>query len=79
MWGRSRWGIRSFCTHEGSGNSGTYEVLAELMPGANLKGDGFSCFAVTKNKRDFELFLWMRKEYRKHKGCNFLRFMVLVL
>lgn len=49
------------------------------MPGANLKGDGFSCFAVTKNKRDFELFLWMRKEYRKHKGCNFLRFMVLVL
>lgn len=31
-----------FNTHEGSGNAGTYAVLAELMSGANLKGDGFN-------------------------------------
>ena len=31
-----------FNTHEGSGNSGTYETLARLMPGAKLVGGGFN-------------------------------------
>ena len=31
-----------FNTHEGSGNSGTYEALARLMPGAKLVGGGFN-------------------------------------
>ena len=31
-----------FNTHEGSGNSGTYEALKSKMPGATLKGDGFN-------------------------------------
>lgn len=31
-----------FNTHEGSGNAGTYKTLVGLMPGANLKGDGFN-------------------------------------
>lgn len=33
-----------FCTHEGSGNSGTYEILKSKMPGATLEGDGFEMF-----------------------------------
>ena len=36
-----------FCTHEGSGNAGTYETLVGLMPGANLKGDGFNMSGAT--------------------------------
>ena len=36
-----------FCTHEGSGNAGTYEVLVGLMPSANLKGDGFNMSGAT--------------------------------
>lgn len=31
-----------FNTHEGSGNSGTYDILKSKMPGATLKGDGFN-------------------------------------
>lgn len=31
-----------FNTHEGSGNSGTYDALRDKMPGATLKGDGFN-------------------------------------
>lgn len=31
-----------FNTHEGSGNSGTYEKLKVKIPGATLKGDGFN-------------------------------------
>ena len=31
-----------FNTHEGSGNSGTYQILRELMPGATLKGEGYN-------------------------------------
>jgi flavodoxin len=31
-----------FNTHEGSGNSGTYETLKSKMPEATLKGDGFN-------------------------------------
>ncbi len=31
-----------FNTHEGSGNSGTYEILKEKLSGATLKGDGFN-------------------------------------
>lgn len=31
-----------FCTHEGSGNAGTYESLKAKLAGAILKGDGFS-------------------------------------
>ena len=31
-----------FNTHEGSGNSGTYEILKSKMSGAILKGDGFN-------------------------------------
>ena len=31
-----------FNTHEGSGNSGTYEILKNKMTGATLKGDGFN-------------------------------------
>ena len=31
-----------FNTHEGSGNSGTYETLKSKMSGATLKGDGFN-------------------------------------
>lgn len=33
-----------FNTHEGSGNSGTYEVLKQKLPNSTLKGDGF-CLA----------------------------------
>lgn len=31
-----------FNTHEGSGNSGTYEKLQQLLAGATVKGDGFN-------------------------------------
>lgn len=31
-----------FNTHEGSGNSGTYEILKSKMPGTTLKGNGFN-------------------------------------
>ena len=31
-----------FNTHEGSGNSGTYEKLQSILTGAELKGDGFN-------------------------------------
>lgn len=31
-----------FNTHEGSGNSGTYDILKSKMSGATLKGDGFN-------------------------------------
>jgi flavodoxin len=31
-----------FNTHEGSGNSGTYEALQAVANGATLKGDGFN-------------------------------------
>ena len=31
-----------FCTHEGSGNAGTYERLKLKMPGATLEGGGFN-------------------------------------
>ena len=31
-----------FNTHEGSGNSGTYQTWQTLMIGATLKGDGFN-------------------------------------
>ena len=36
-----------FNTHEGSGNSGTYETLKSKMPGATLKGDGFNMSGST--------------------------------
>ena len=41
-----------FNTHEGSGNAGTYEKLAELMPGATLKGDGFNMSGSTARTED---------------------------
>lgn len=31
-----------FNTHEGSGNSGTYDTLKTMLPNATLKGDGFN-------------------------------------
>lgn len=31
-----------FNTHEGSGNSGTYQTLQQILPTATLKGDGFN-------------------------------------
>lgn len=31
-----------FCTHEGSGNAGTYGTLKEILADAILKGDGFN-------------------------------------
>lgn len=36
-----------FNTHEGSGNSGTYEILKSKLAGANVIGDGFN---MTGNK-----------------------------
>lgn len=31
--------VRPFCTHEGSGSAGTFEALADSLPGATV-GDG---------------------------------------
>ena len=36
-----------FNTHEGSGNSGTYEILSQKLQGAILKGDGFNMSGST--------------------------------
>ena len=36
-----------FNTHEGSGNSGTYDILKSKMSGAILKGDGFNVSGST--------------------------------
>ena len=38
--------IIPFNTHEGSGNSGTYEALQTAVNGATLKGDGFNMTGV---------------------------------
>lgn len=34
--------VAPFNTHEGSGNSGTYETLKSQLKGANVVGDGFN-------------------------------------
>lgn len=41
-----------FNTHEGSGNSGTYETLNDKMSGATLKGDGFNMSGSTARTDD---------------------------
>ena len=41
-----------FNTHEGSGNSGTYETLKDKMSGATLKGDGFNMSGSTARTND---------------------------
>lgn len=41
-----------FNTHEGSGNSGTYEVLKSKMPGATLRGDGFNMSGLAARTDD---------------------------
>ena len=41
-----------FNTHEGSGNSGTYEILKEKLSGATLKGDGFNLPGSTSRTDD---------------------------
>lgn len=38
--------IIPFNTHEGSGNSGTYEKLKEKLPTANIIGDGFNLSGI---------------------------------
>ena len=50
-----------FNTHEGSGNSGTYETLQEKLAGAELKGDGFNlsgAVARTENGKN-QLESWL--------------------
>ena len=39
--------IIPFNTHEGSGNSGTYDILKARMTGATLKGNGFNMSGST--------------------------------
>lgn len=41
-----------FNTHEGSGNSGTYDILKSKMAGATLKGDGFNMSGSTARTDD---------------------------
>ena len=41
-----------FNTHEGSGNSGTYDILKSKMTGATLKGDGFNMAGSTARTND---------------------------
>lgn len=50
-----------FNTHEGSGNSGTYDILKEKMKGASLKGDGFNMPGSTARKSDGikKLDIWL--------------------
>lgn len=52
-----------FCTHEGSGNSGTYEKLQAKLPGAALKGDGFNMTGtVARTEKGLEqLDEWLNK------------------
>jgi flavodoxin len=49
------WNVKTvipFNTHEGSGNSGTYDILKSKMTGATLKGDGFNMFGSTARTND---------------------------
>lgn len=50
-----------FNTHEGSGNSGTYAALAQKLPGATLKGDGFNMSGAKARTADglAELNAWL--------------------
>ena len=41
-----------FNTHEGSGNSGTYDILKSKMSGATLKGGGFNVLGSTARTDD---------------------------
>ena len=41
-----------FNTHEGSGNSGTYEILKSLLAGANVVGDGFNMTGTVARTED---------------------------
>lgn len=41
-----------FNTHEGSGNSGTYDILKSKMAGATLKGNGFNMSGSTARTDD---------------------------
>ena len=41
-----------FNTHEGSGNSGTYEILKTKLVGAELKGDAFNMSGSTARTED---------------------------
>ena len=51
-----------FNTHEGSGNAGTYEILKEKLPGAEVLGDGFNLTGVmARNERGLKRALnWIK-------------------
>lgn len=54
--------IIPFNTHEGSGNSGTYEMLQEKFPTATFKGDGFNLSGTKARTEDGlkQLDDWLR-------------------
>ena len=51
-----------FNTHEGSGNSGTYQTLQQLMTGATLKGNGYNMAGHTARTSDGQVQIkaWVR-------------------
>ena len=55
--------VYPFCTHEGSGNAGTFEKLKKIIPKANVNTDGLDMYGTKARESDAKHVVenWIKK------------------